>query len=32
MVYYEDPAAAGDLENSLRRVAVEGLLGFGRLK
>ena len=26
MVYYEDPAAAGDLENSLRRVAVEDCL------
>ena len=26
MVYYEDPAAAGDLENTMRRVAVEDCL------
>ena len=26
MVYYEDPAAAGDLENTMRRVAVEECL------
>ena len=26
MVYYEDPAAAGDRENSQRRVAVEDCL------